>query len=121
MNGTQNTSELLPLGMALILVVLTTCAGGYALLTCFHPKYRRTFRWGRGWSLQPVGPVLSRWSHATAGASLIVVPFAILHETFGIREAAATVCGIVAGVVSAATIGGMLYDSLVYVCRRQPD
>lgn len=98
----------MPLGVAALIVIIVAVGGIYALLTGFHPSWRKTLHWERFRK----GPVLSRWSHATAAAFCFTAPIAILSDSFGFPVWLTSGLRVLAGAVSALMIGGMIYDLL---------
>ncbi len=107
------SAEPMPTSLALLVVALAAVGGGYSLLTGFHPKWRKTLHWEHF----KKGPVLSQWSHATAGALFLIGPTAILSDSFGLQEWLTIVLRILAGTASALMIGGMIYDLLATILR----
>jgi hypothetical protein len=102
------SEEPMPTSFALLFVVLAAVGGFYSILTGFHPKWRKTLHWERF----KKGPVLSQWSHATAGALFLIGPTAILSDSFGLPGWLVIVLRILAGTASASMIGGIIYDCL---------
>ena len=100
----------MPVGVAIAIAALLFGLGVYLLLTGFHPAWRRPVHWAR----MKRGPVLSRWSHAVAGVGALFAPFAITGEALGFRGTVGTACGVIAGFITAAMIGGMIYDCLIH-------
>lgn len=112
--ATTMTEPVLPVGIAVLLVGLGVIGGVYSLLTGFHPKWKKTLHWERF----KKGPPLSRWSHATAAAFCFVGPTALCSESFGFPVWLTAFIRILAGVVSALMIGGMIYDLLASLFQR---
>src|SRR4051812_25408221 len=106
----EQISEPIPLGIAILIAGFMYGVSIYAFLTCFHPAWKRPLHWGR----MRRGPRLSRWSHIMVGVWSVVTPWAVVGPSFGIRGVAATVCNGAAAVVTAATLGGMIYDCLLH-------
>ncbi len=106
----------MPMGLALLVVGLMAVAGIYALLTGFHPKWKKTLHWERFHK----GPVLSPWSHAMAAAFCFTVPFALLSQSFGFPVWLTVLLQILAGVASVLMIGGMIYDLVASWFRPSP-
>jgi len=104
-------------GFAALFVALGIAGGFYCLLTAFHPKWRKVLYWGR-FGKRPVGPVLSLWSKVTCAAFLFVCPLALVSDSFGLSTRLVAGLRVLAGVVSALMIAGMLYDCLTSRFRR---
>jgi hypothetical protein len=107
-------TEPMPTSIAVFIVVGAAIAGVYSILTGFHPKWRKTLHWERF----KKRPTLSPWSHGTAGAFCLIVPTAILSDSFGLPIWLTIVLRILAGTASALMIGGMIYDLLASWFRR---
>ena len=117
MNATLNSAESMPVGFAALFVALGIAAGFYFLLTAFHPRWRKVLYWGR-FGRRPVGPVLSLWSKVTCAAFLFICPLAMLSDSFGLSTRLITGLRLLAGVISALMMAGMLYDFFTSRFRR---
>jgi len=96
-----------------VLMLIVSAVGLYCWLTGFSVRWRRTLRWGRLGPGRPVGPTLSRWSHATSALMLLLLPFSLIAPLAGLwafQPALSTLTSISA----AGMIGGMLYDCIRY-------
>lgn len=118
MHPEATTSERLPIGVALLIVAVAYGAGIYLLLTAFHPEWRKTLRWARNWRAKPTGPPLSRYSHVAWAALCFIAPVAACSDAFSFPSWLTALVHVLAAVVSALMIGGMIYDVLVWWLRR---
>src|SRR5438094_1705107 len=65
------------------------------------------------------GPILSKWSHAVVAGLCFTAPIALVSDSFGLPIWLKTVLNLLAGLVSALMIGGMIYDFAASRVRRR--
>jgi hypothetical protein len=113
----QHTSEPMPAGIAVALMLLLCGVGLYSWATGFTVRWRRTLRWGRLGPGCPVGPTLSRWSHASAGLMLLLLPFSVIAPLAGLW-ASQPLLSTLTSISAAGMIAGMLYDWIRYKLQK---
>ena len=114
----QHISGPMPLGIAVLFMLLLCGVGVYSWVTGFTVRWRRTLRWGRLGPRRPVGPTLSRWSHATAGLMLLLLPFSMVAPAAHLWASQPVLSGLTS-IAAAGMIGGMLYDCIRYKSQKK--
>src|SRR5437764_1444304 len=107
------TSEPMPAGVAVVLMLLLFGAGLCSWATGFTVRWRRTLRWGLLGPGRPVSPTLSRWSHATVALLLFLLPFSMIAPSARLWAFQPTLSALTS-IAAVGMIGGILYDCIRY-------